>query len=72
MRFFVLNWYGQKNPSELLINHLKYFNFGFEFAEILKLSCILCILRIWAFLGNFRSAYYQYMDNFIQRIICKR
>jgi hypothetical protein len=25
MKFFVLNWIGQKNPSELRFNYLKYF-----------------------------------------------
>ncbi len=27
MRFFILNWFGQKNPSVLLNKHLKYFRF---------------------------------------------
>jgi hypothetical protein len=27
MRFFVFKWFGQRNPSDLLINHLKYIRF---------------------------------------------
>jgi hypothetical protein len=30
MRFFVLNWFGQQNPSELLINQLTYFRFWLQ------------------------------------------
>jgi hypothetical protein len=73
MRFFILNWFGQMNPSELLNNHLKYSDFGFEFAERFEFSCIPCIIRIRKFsfhvlseYGNFHSAYYQYTYNFLK------
>jgi hypothetical protein len=78
MRFFILNWFGQKNPSELMNKHLtvSIFDFGFEFAEIFKFSCIPRIIRIRKFsfhvlseYGNFPSAYYQNMEIFIPRII---
>jgi hypothetical protein len=55
MRFFVLNWFGQKNPSELLINHLKYFRF-----------CLRIRRDIQIFV---HSAYYQNMEIFLPRII---
>jgi hypothetical protein len=34
MRFFGFGRLGQKNPSELLFNHLRFSRFWFEFAEI--------------------------------------
>ncbi len=79
MRYFILNWFGQKNPSELLNKHLKYFRFGFKFTEIFKFSCIPCIIRMRKFsshilsvYGNFPSAYYQNTEIFIPRIISIR
>ncbi len=79
-RFFILNWFGQKNPSELLNNHLSIFDFSFKFAEIFEFSCIPRIIRIRKFTfhvlsvyGNFPFAYYQNTEIFIPRIIsiCK-
>ncbi len=55
MRFFVLNWFGQKNPSELLNKHLKYFRFWLRIRRDIRISV--------------HSAYSQYTHNFIQRII---
>ncbi len=55
MRFFILNWFGQNNPSELLNKHLKYFRFW---------------LQIRRDIGIFvHSAYYQNTEIFLPRII---
>jgi hypothetical protein len=51
MRFFGFKWFGQTKPSRLLINILKYFDFGFKFAETFDFLCILRILSI-----GYRSA----------------
>jgi hypothetical protein len=66
MRFFVLNRFGQKNPSELKINHLKYFRF--LSSNLPKYSNFIAfpVLSIHA---KFHSAYYPYTVNFIPRII---
>ncbi len=56
MRLLILNWFGQKNPSELLINLLKYFRFYLRIRR-----------DIWI---SVHSAYSQYTRNFIQCIIC--
>ncbi len=55
MRFFILNWFGQKNPSELLINLLKYFRFLLWIRQDIRISV--------------HSAYSQYTLNFIRRFI---
>ncbi len=55
MRFLIVNWFGQKNPSELLINLLKYFRFYLRIRRDIRISM--------------HSAYSQYTRNFIQRII---
>jgi tRNA splicing ligase len=74
MRFFILNWFGQMNPSELLNNHLKYSDFGFEFAERFEFSCIPCIIRIRKFSFHLLSEYgnFQNTEIFILRIISIR
>ncbi len=41
-----LNWFGQKIPSGPLINHLKYFRFGFWICLDFNFSCILFISNI--------------------------
>jgi hypothetical protein len=57
MRFFGFKWFGQSNPSRLLINVLKYFRFWFQIRQDIWLCvrstfsqciyrCVLCILRI--------------------------
>jgi hypothetical protein len=55
MRFFVLNWFGQKNPSELLINHLKYFRLCLQIRRDIQIFM--------------HSAYYQNTEIFLPRII---
>ncbi len=52
---FVLNWFGQKNPSELLINHLKYFRFCLRIRRDIRIFV--------------HSAYYQNTEIFLPRII---
>ncbi len=59
MRFFVLNQYGQKNPFELLINHLKFF----------ILASNSRAFRIFSEYGQFHSMYYQNTEIFVPRII---
>jgi hypothetical protein len=67
MRFFVLNWFDQKNLSQLLITHLKYFLFCLHIRWELKFSCIPHItVPAYAY---FHSAYYLNMLNFILHII---
>ncbi len=44
--FFISNWFSQKNLSELMINSLKCFRFGVEFAEISEFSLNPLILSI--------------------------
>jgi hypothetical protein len=48
---------GQKNPSELLMNHLIYsmLNFGFKFANLFKNFPVLCEY------AQFHSVYFQYI-----------
>jgi hypothetical protein len=55
MRFLILNCFGQKNPSELLINLLKYFRFYLRIRRDIQISV--------------HSAYSQYTRNFTQHII---
>jgi hypothetical protein len=54
MRFLILNWFGPKNPSELLNNHLNYFRFWLRICRDIKIFV--------------QSAYYQNTDIFISRI----
>ncbi len=50
---FVFNWFDQKSPSELLINHPKYFQFWFQIRRLIEIldtftySVSVFILRIW-------------------------
>jgi hypothetical protein len=46
MSFFYVEWFGQRNPSGLLIDVLKYFRFWFLLANIFNFLCILSILII--------------------------
>ncbi len=55
MRFFILNWFGQKNPSELLNNHLKYFRFWLRICRDIRIFV--------------HSAYYQNTEIFLPRIM---
>jgi hypothetical protein len=55
MRFFILNWFGQKNPSELLNKHLKYFQFWLRIRQDIQIFV--------------HSAYYQKMEIFLPHII---
>jgi hypothetical protein len=55
MSFFILNWFGQNNPSELLNNHLKYFRFWLQIR--------------WDIQIFVHSAYYQNTEIFLPRII---
>jgi hypothetical protein len=55
MRFFILNWFGQKNPSELLNKHLKYFRFWLQIRRDIRIFV--------------HSAYYQNTEIFLPRII---
>ncbi len=71
MRFLILNWFGQKNPYELLNNHLKYFRFWLRIHWDVQISCIPRIIRIRKFsfrlfseYGNFHPAYYLLMLSF--------
>jgi hypothetical protein len=59
-------WFGQRKPSRLLINLLKYFQ-GFEFTEIFNFSCILCVLGI----NTDRCANSQYTNRFIVKFPSK-
>ncbi len=54
MRFFCFKWFGQTNPSRLLINILKYFLFLFQIRWDIRLFV--------------HSAYSQYTYRFIPRI----
>jgi hypothetical protein len=67
MRFFSLNWFGQKNPSELLNNHLKYFKFWFQIRRYSNFHAF----GILSEYGNFPSAYYQNMEIFLSHITRK-
>ncbi len=58
MRFFILNWFGQKNPSELLNKHLKYFWFWLRIRQDIRIFV--------------HSACYQNTEIFIPRIISIR
>ncbi len=55
MRLFILNWFGQKNPSELLNKHLKYFRFWLRICRDIQIFM--------------HSAYCQITEIFLQRII---
>jgi hypothetical protein len=54
MRFFILNWFGQKNPSELLNKHLKYFRFWLRIRRDIRIFV--------------HSAHYQNTEIFLPRI----
>jgi hypothetical protein len=76
MRFFSLNWFGQKNQSELLNNHLKYLRFWLRIRRDIRILCLLLMIRIRKFsfcvlseYGNFPSPYYQNTKIFLPRII---
>jgi hypothetical protein len=56
MRFFGFKWFGQTNPSRLLINILKYFRFLFRIRQDILLFV--------------HSAYSQYTYRFIPCILC--
>jgi hypothetical protein len=58
MRFFGFKWFGQTNPSRLLINILKYFRFLFWICQYIRLFV--------------HSAYSQYIYRFIPRILSIR
>ncbi len=63
MRFFRLKWFGRTNPSGLLINLLKYFNFSkyFDFST-----------NLLEYLTLRASMFSQYTYKFILRILCIR
>ncbi len=75
---FVLNWYGQTDPSGLPISNctLNILDFSFEFAEIFEFFRILYVYSMLNFIPVFsvyvkiHSTYSQKMYNFIPRIIC--
>jgi hypothetical protein len=56
MKFFCFNWFGQRNPSRRLINHLKYFYVGFEFVKIFDFRQV----RIFSVYIEIHSAYSQF------------
>ncbi len=53
---FCFNWFSQRNPVRTLINHLRYFLFGFKFAKIFAL----CILHILSTCTNLFRAFSVY------------
>ncbi len=65
---FGFNWFSQNNPSELLVNQLKYFRFWFKFAERFEFKVLLCILRIQTVLYGGFSVYsmYSFIPHFSQ------
>ncbi len=79
MRFFILNWFGQKNPSELLNKHLKYFRFWLRIRRDIRIfvhsayyqKTEIFLPRIFR-IKNFPFAYYQNTEIFIPRIISLR
>jgi hypothetical protein len=71
MRFFLLSWYGQKNPLELLINHLMYFRFRLQICRDIQIFVyFVCSQNTGNFVPRiiriFRSLYYQ---NFVFRVL---
>jgi hypothetical protein len=81
MRFFTLNWCGQKNPSELLNNHLKYFRVLLQTrwdirifvhsAYYQNLEIFLpCIIRIQQFSFHVLSVYIQFHSAYYLLTLC--
>ncbi len=73
MRFFIWNWFGQKNPSELLNNHQMYFRFWIWICRDIQIFVhsayyrnteifLLRIIRIWKFSFHAISVYIQFQS----------
>ncbi len=58
MKFFCFNWFGQRNPSRRLINHLKYFLCWFQIRQDIWFSTSPQILSIHMYI-EIHSAYSQ-------------
>ncbi len=77
--FFCFKWFGQTNPSSLLINILKYFRFLFQIRQDIRLFVhsmysqytYRFIPRISVY-EQIHSAYSQYTNRFIPRILSIR
>jgi hypothetical protein len=68
---FCLNWFGQKKPSELLINHIQYFRFCLRICRDIRIFLhsayyqnteifLPCIIRIRKFSFHLLSVYIQF------------
>jgi hypothetical protein len=63
MRFFILNWFGQANPSGLLINTSNIYNLGFKFMETIYIQAIFCL-----YIGKYAQFYSMYLVNVHRQI----